>query len=97
MKRIVWPPKVIKGKGSKERFIDGTSGRANLDGQPTLVSLNRLHANDKSIRGEILNECCNCGFVHLFTFEVICVAKKFYLLKRSHGIKPGRKVRARKK
>ena len=92
-----WPPKVVKG--SKARFrVDGSTGHASLDGQPTLIKLNRLHLNDKSIRGETLTECCDCGLVHLYSYEVICVNGEFHLLKRAHRIKDGREPqRTRKK
>lgn len=94
--KVVWPPKVTRG--SKTLFrVDGSSGHVSLDGQPTVVKLNRLHLNDKSIRGDVINECCDCGSVHLYAYEVIRSNNEFYLLKRPYRIKDGHKTHKTRK
>lgn len=94
--KITFPPKDV-AHGSKIKFaIDGEEGYTNLDGTPTIIPLYRLAENDKSIRGSHTNECCTCGSVHLYAYEVFSHKKRFYLQKRAYLIKDG-KIKSKKK
>lgn len=91
MRRKSWLPKVTRGPKTKFA-VDGTEGFTNLDGTPTIVRLNRLSKNDKTIRGDITNECCNCSMVHLYSVEVFKVDEEFWLAKRAYRIKDGESI-----
>lgn len=89
-KKIKFPPSM--SRGPKIRFaIDGTKGRSNLDGAPTLIPLHKLGPYDKTIRGDQITECCCCKMVHSVTYEIFCYKSRFYLQKRSYRIKDGKK------
>ena len=89
-KKIKFPPSVTYGP--KIQFIvDGTKGHMNPNGAPTLIPLQRLGVNDRTIRGDQIHECCDCKAVHSISYEVFCQKGKFYLQKRTYSIKDGKK------
>lgn len=53
------------------------------DGEPTRIPLTRWR-NDRTLRGQLWNGCCDCGLEHLLTFEVMYDGRDFYLTKRSY-------------
>lgn len=59
-------------------------GQSSNPGEPAIPRL-YAYANDKSMRCEMELVCCDCGLVHLYTFEVFRASdKKWYLAKRSY-------------
>ena len=72
--RIDWPP---KDKNDTHPFSEG---------QPGLVELKRFDG-DRTLRGVERTKCCDCGLLHLFTFEVFRgLDKKFYLNSRAYRL-----------
>lgn len=73
-RRIDWPPK--KHDDTKP-FSPG---------QPGLVRLRR-YGGDRSLRGHERQKCCDCGLLHLMTYEVFLGPdKKFYLNSRAYRL-----------
>jgi len=74
--KVKWPPKPRKNLLQQQI-------RTNYEGQPTLMPLHRYN-HDRSLRGQMVNACCDCGLTHLLTFEVFQVsAGRFYMNKRA--------------
>lgn len=58
----------------------------NHDGTPTLIPLKR-HPNDRTLRGEQENYCCDCGLRHVYCYEVFRAPQgQFFLTKRAYRI-----------
>jgi hypothetical protein len=58
----------------------------NHDGTPTLLPLKR-HPNDRSLRAEQENYCCDCGLRHVYCYEVFRTPDgNFFLAKRAYRV-----------
>lgn len=65
------------------------------EGEPALLELRRFHG-DEGLRGQQQETCCDCGMVHLFTYEIVRDDKSgaVFIQKRAYRLKDG-KLRAR--
>lgn len=59
-------------------------GESSKPGEPMIPML-YSYVNDKSMRAKIEIVCCDCGLVHLYTFEVFKASdKNWYIAKRAY-------------
>ena len=78
----------------------GKDSDAKVNGEPSWILLRRFEY-DKTLHGQIWNECCGCGLVHLYTYNVVSQPDgTWWLVKRSYGdgtTQPKKVVRAKGK
>jgi len=76
-------PEVFKVSKIKKGF------RQRHDGEPQIFELAK-HANDRTLSIAEFAKCCDCGLVHLHTFNVMRVRRKkktkWYLIKRAYRV-----------
>ena len=74
-------PKVFKISKIKKGF------RQRHDGEPQFIELTK-HANDRTLSTKELSKCCDCGLIHLHTYNVIRIRRKkkdrWYIIKRAY-------------
>ncbi len=80
-RRISWPPAV---------FVKPHHRVAKWDGEPTQLPLRRWRY-DRSLRAQLITECCDCGLQHLTSFELFGYRERrsmsFWLVKRTYRLK----------
>ena len=76
-------PKTFKINKIKKGF------RPREDGEPRFLELVK-HENDRTLSIQELNKCCDCGLVHLHTYNVVRIKlkkkTKWYLIKRAYRV-----------
>ena len=80
-KREQWRlPKEFK----TEPIVDGCRQRS--DEEPRILDLVK-HASDRSLSTQEFNKCCDCGLIHLHTYNVIKTPDgNWFLVKRAYRI-----------
>ena len=76
-------PKTFKISKRKKGF------RQRHDGEPTFLELVK-HENDRTLSIHELTKCCDCGLIHLHTYNVVRIIlkkkNKWYLIKRAYRV-----------
>ena len=76
-------PKIFKVSKIKKGF------RQRHDGEPQILELVK-YANDRTLSITETCKCCDCGLIHLYTYNVLRVKikkkDKWYLIKRAYRV-----------
>lgn len=66
-------------------YNEGKKRKKLISGQPTFSKL-ISYENDRALKGHEIVGCCDCGMVHLVTYEVFKGKSGFWLVSRGFPI-----------